>query len=52
MRPIAVGEILDGAFTSIRRNPKATLGIAAVVLTISGVITTGLDILLLCRNWT
>jgi hypothetical protein len=49
LRPIAVGEILDGAFTSIRRNPKATLGIAAVVLTISGVITTGLEFLLLSQ---
>jgi hypothetical protein len=46
LRPIAVGEILDGAFTSIRRNPKATLGIAAIVLTISGIITTGLAIIL------
>ena len=49
LRPIAVGEILDGAFTSIRRNPKATLGIAAVVLAISGVITTSLEFLLLSR---
>jgi len=49
LRPIAVGEILDGAFTSIRRNPKATLGIAAVVLTISGVITTALEFLFLSR---
>lgn len=46
LRPIAVGEILDGAFTSIRRNPKATLGIAAIVLTISALITTGLEIVL------
>ncbi|HCU94660.1 MAG TPA: hypothetical protein DHU96_18865, partial [Actinobacteria bacterium] len=46
LRPIAVGEILDGAFTSIRRNPKATLGIAAIVLTISTIITTGLEIVL------
>jgi hypothetical protein len=49
LRPIAVGEILDGAFTSIRRNPKATLGIAAVVLTISGIITTCLEVLLLSQ---
>ena len=49
LRPIAVGEILDGAFTSIRRNPKATLGIAAVVLTISAVITTGLEVVLLSQ---
>jgi hypothetical protein len=40
LRPVAVGEILDGAFTSVRRNPKATIGIAAVVLTVSAVITT------------
>jgi hypothetical protein len=49
LRPIAVGEILDGAFTSIRRNPRATLGIAAVVLTISGIITTSLEVLLLSQ---
>jgi hypothetical protein len=46
LRPIGVGEIPDGAFTAIRRNPKATLGIAAIVLTISGIITTALEILL------
>src|SRR5262245_30705084 len=49
LRPVAVGEILDGAFTSIRRNPKATLGIAAVVLTISGIITTILELFLLSQ---
>ena len=49
LRPIGVGEILDGAFTSIRRNPKATLGIAAVVLTISGIITTTLGALILSQ---
>ena len=49
LRPVAVGEILDGAFTSIRRNPKATFGIAAVVLTISGIITTGLELFLLSQ---
>jgi hypothetical protein len=49
LRPIAVGEILDGAFTSIRRNPKATLGIAAVVLTISAIIATSLELFLLSQ---
>jgi hypothetical protein len=49
LRPVAVGEILDGAFTSIRRNPKATLGIAAVVLTISAIITTSLELVLLSQ---
>jgi hypothetical protein len=34
-----VGEILDGAFASIRRNPKAILGLAAVVMTISAVVS-------------
>src|SRR3984885_11885612 len=27
LRPLSVGEILDGAFTAVRRNPKATLGL-------------------------
>jgi hypothetical protein len=39
LRPLGVGEILDGAFASIRRNPKAILGLAAVVMTISAVIS-------------
>jgi hypothetical protein len=47
LRPLGVGEILDGAFTSIRRNPRATLGIAAILLTASGVITTALSVILL-----
>jgi hypothetical protein len=46
LRPLSVGELLDGAFTSIRRNPKATLGIAAVLLTFSAVITTAVSVLL------
>jgi hypothetical protein len=39
LRPLGVGEILDGAFTAVRRNPKATLGLAAIVMTVSGLIT-------------
>jgi hypothetical protein len=35
--PLAVGEILSGAFTSIRQNPAATLGLAAIMLTCYGV---------------
>ncbi len=46
LRPLGVGEILDGAFTSIRRNPRATLGIAALLLTASAVITTTLSLIL------
>jgi hypothetical protein len=46
LRPIALGEILDGSFTSVRRNPVATLGIAAIVLTAFGVIVTALEAVL------
>ncbi len=38
LRPLSVGEILDGAFTALRRNPKATLGVAAIIMTLYGVI--------------
>ena len=37
LRPLAVGEILSGAFTSIRQNPTATLGLSAVLLTCYGI---------------
>jgi hypothetical protein len=47
LRPLGVGEILDGAFTSIRRNPRATLGIAAILLAGSAVVTTALSVALL-----
>ncbi len=40
LRPLAVGDILNGAFTLIRRNPVATLGISAIVATLSGILTT------------
>jgi hypothetical protein len=40
LRPLAVGDILSGAFTSVRRNPAATLGLAAIVLTGYAVIST------------
>jgi Membrane domain of glycerophosphoryl diester phosphodiesterase len=48
LRPLVVGEILDGAFSSIRRNPKATLGLSAILMTIAGVIST--VITLIMRN--
>ena len=43
LRPLGVGEILSGAFTLIRRNPMATLGLAAIIETLSGIITTALS---------
>lgn len=39
LRPLTVGEILDGAFTALRRNPSATLGLSAMVMTVYGVIS-------------
>src|SRR5262249_53848892 len=39
LRPLALGDILNGAVTSARRNPVATFGLAAIVTTISGVIS-------------
>ena len=35
LRPLAVGELLDGAITTIRRYPRATLGVSAVVVTVT-----------------
>ncbi len=32
LRPLGVGELLDGAFAAIRRYPRATLGLAAAVM--------------------
>jgi hypothetical protein len=32
LRPLGVGELLDGAFTVIRRYPAATLGFAALIM--------------------
>jgi hypothetical protein len=37
-----VGDILSGAFTSVRRNPAATLGLAAIVLTGYAVFSTAI----------
>lgn len=38
LRPIGLGEILDGAVTYIRQNPKATLGLSAIIVGISNII--------------
>ncbi len=40
LRPLALGDILNGAVASARRNPVATFGLTAILMTISGVITT------------
>ncbi len=33
LRPMGVGEVLDGALSVIRRNPRITIGLAALVVT-------------------
>jgi hypothetical protein len=45
LRPLNVGEILDGAFNAVRRNPKATVGLAAIVMTVSGIFTAVIGLL-------
>ncbi|MCW2944863.1 MAG: hypothetical protein JWR24_1580 [Actinoallomurus sp.] len=40
LRPLGVSEILDGAVTYIRRNPRATLGISAILTSVVQVIIT------------
>jgi hypothetical protein len=40
LRPLGVSEILDGAVTYIRRNPRATLGISAILTTFVEVLLT------------
>jgi hypothetical protein len=40
LRPLGLGDILNGAVTLARRNPAATFGLAAIVMTVYGVIST------------
>jgi Membrane domain of glycerophosphoryl diester phosphodiesterase len=47
LRPLGLGEILDGSFATVRRNPKATLGISAIIMTISAVISSSLTLSLI-----
>jgi hypothetical protein len=51
LRPLGVGEILDGAVSYIRRNPGATLGLSAVVAVVTQTLAVVLQLLLL-RNVT
>ena len=39
LRPLGLGDILNGAVTSARRNPAATFGLAAIVMTAYGILT-------------
>ncbi len=44
LRPLAVGEILDGVFTTIRQNPKAVLGLSFVIVLVGQLATLGLQL--------
>jgi hypothetical protein len=39
LRPLGLGDILDGAFKVIRRNPRVTLGLSAMVAVVEAVIS-------------
>jgi hypothetical protein len=39
LRPLGFGDILDGGFQAIRTNPRTMIGFAAIVLTVSTVLT-------------
>jgi uncharacterized integral membrane protein len=47
LRPLGVGEILDGAVTTIRRNPGPMLGLSAIVAVLTQLLGLGLGYLLL-----
>jgi hypothetical protein len=44
LRPLAVGEVLDGSFASIRMNPKALLGLSFLVVLIGQLLILGLNL--------
>jgi hypothetical protein len=46
LRPLGVGEILSGAFTQIRQNPAATLGLSAILLTFYGIASAAVSLAL------
>jgi hypothetical protein len=45
LRPLGVGELLDGTFTTIRRNPRATVGLAALLVTVQEALVVGAQLL-------
>src|SRR5207342_1500510 len=45
LRPLSVGEILDGAIQCVRANPKIMLGLSATVVTVSQLLSFGLTVL-------
>lgn len=50
LRPLGLGELLDGAVTTIRRYPKPTLGLSAVIALVATVINTAFGLALRGSN--
>ena len=46
LRPLGLGDLYDGAFTAIRRNPKPMVGLAALVSTAALVVPAIITLLL------
>lgn len=44
LRPLGIGELLDGTFSTIRRNPRATVGLAALLVTLQQAISVGAQV--------
>ncbi len=44
LRPLAVGEILDGVFTTIRQNPKSMLGLSFVIVLFGQLLTLAVNL--------
>jgi hypothetical protein len=49
LRPLGLGDILDGSFTAIRRNPRATLGLSAVVAVVQAAVLAAVQIFALSQ---
>jgi hypothetical protein len=45
LRPLGVGDLLDGTFTTIRHNPRATIGLAALLITLQQGLVVGAQLL-------
>lgn len=45
LRPLTIAEILDGTFRTIRHNPRATIGLAAVLVTMQQALTVVVELL-------
>ncbi len=44
LRPLGLGELLDGAVQTMRQNPRVMLGMSAAVMAVAAVLSTGLSI--------